>query len=136
MVRLIVGKKGTGKTKILLENVKRASEENRGNIIFINASDERICDLDLSVRVINAKEYKIKSFNEFSSFIKGATSQNYDITHIFIDGLFKIVGDDISGLADFVSELNEIAEKTDIDFFVTISADKENLPAEIYSYIM
>ena len=136
MVKLIVGKKGTGKTKILLENLKRVSDENRGSIILINTSDKRVSDVDLSVRVINAKEYGIKSSEEFLGFIKGASSQNYDITNIFVDGLFKIVGDDIEKAAYFIKELGTVAQKSDIDFYITVSADKGELPSEIYEYII
>jgi thymidine kinase len=135
MVKLIVGKKGTGKTKQLLDDIKTAVEKQNGNVIFINASDGRMYGVDLSVRLINAKEYTINNYNEFLCFISGASSQNYDITNIFIDGLFKIVGEDIAGISDFVKGLNNISEKSGIAFTVTVSADKADIPEDVYEYI-
>ena len=135
MVKLIVGKKGTGKTKQLLDNIKVAVEKDNGSVIFINASDGRMYGVDLSVRLINAKEYTINNYNEFLCFISGASSQNYDITNIFIDGLFKIVGEDLGGLVGFVEGLTKISDKSGIDFTITVSADKQNIPEELYTYI-
>lgn len=135
MVKLIVGKKGTGKTKQLLDDIKIAVEKENGNVVFINASDGHMYGVDLSVRLINAKEYSINNYNEFLCFISGATSQNYDITNIYIDGLLKIVGDDLSNLPAFIDGLEKIAKKSEIAFTITVSADKNDIPSEVHSYI-
>ena len=74
-------------------------------------------------------------FKIFKSFINGILSQNYDISSVFIDSLFKIVPDDIDNLASFIEDIDNISQKKNITFTVCISADKEELPEDIYKYI-
>ncbi len=135
MVNLIVGKKGSGKTKAMLDTVALALNNENGDIVFINHGDRHIYHLNHSVRLIDIEEYGIKTFSEFKSFINGALSQNYDISHIFIDSLFKVVPEGHDGLADFVNELGKISDDYAVDFTITISADKSELPESVYEYI-
>ncbi len=132
MVRLIVGKKGTGKTKTLLDSVNAAINAEHGNIVFIHLGNRHGYHLSHTVRVIDAGEYDISTYREFISFINGAISQNYDITHIFIDGLLKIVKGDLEGLPAFVNQLKSLCKDHGIKFTVTVSADKSELSEEVY----
>ena len=136
MVNLIVGKKGTGKTKMMLDRVNEAINTAHGNIVFINSGDRHKLQLNYAIRLIDSSEYAIKTYREFICFLNGALSQNYDITHIFVDSLFKVVDDDIKRLDEFVDELDKIAKDKNINFTITISADKSELPEKVYGYIV
>ncbi len=135
MVKLIVGKKGTGKTKILLDTVDKAVGNAHGNIVFIGANLDHVHNLDREVRLINAKEYDIVTYREFICFLKGATSQNYDISHIFIDGVFKIIDAKLEGLEGFIDGIKGIAEASNIEFTISLSADASELPEALKELI-
>ena len=135
MVKLIVGKKGTGKTKALIEGIHNSINTENGDIVFICNGDRHILDINHSIRLIDVTDFDTEDYRVFKSFINGILSQNYDITSIFIDSLFKIVPDDMDNLTVFINDLNEISEKSNIKFTVCISADKSELPEGIYSYI-
>ena len=134
MVKLIVGKKGSGKTKAMLESVNNAVDIEHGNVVFIARENRHIFDVKNGVRLVDVAEGSMAGFCEFRGFIKGILSQNYDITHIYIDSLLKIVANG-EGLVDFIKVLDDICKDSDIKFTISISADKDELPAEIYEYI-
>lgn len=135
MVKLIVGKKGSGKTKELINDVHSAIESENGNIVFICNGDRHVLDLNHNVRLIDVNEYDTEDYRVFKSFINGVLSQNYDITAVFIDSLFKIVEDDKDNLVKFVEDIDAISQKRGIKFTICISADKSQLPDEIGKYI-
>ena len=135
MVKLIIGKKGSGKTKELINDVHNAIESENGNIVFICNGDRHVLDLNHSVRLIDVNEYDTNDYRVFKSFINGVLSQNYDITAVFIDSLFKIVESDKDNLLKFLDDVNEISENRGIKFTICISADKSELPDEISKFI-
>ena len=135
MVRLIVGKKGTGKTKALIDGINNSINTEHGDIIFICNGDRHILDVNHSIRLIDVETIDTETFRILKSFINGILSQNYDITSIFVDSLFKIVPDDNENLAGFIADLDEISEKNNIKFTICISADKSELPEDLYKYI-
>lgn len=136
MVNLIVGKKGTGKTKTMLDKVNEAINTAHGNIVFINSGDRHTLQLNYAIRLIDSSEYAIKTYREFICFLNGALSQNYDITHIFVDSLFKVVNDEKEKLGEFIDEIDKIAKDKNINFTITVSADKSELPEAVYGYIV
>ena len=91
MVKLIIGKKGSGKTKTLINDVHDAVNVENGNIIFICNGDRHVLDLNHSVRLIDVAEFDTSDFRVFKSFINGVLSQNYDITSVFIDSLLALL---------------------------------------------
>ena len=135
MVKLIVGKKGSGKTKAMLESVNNAVDVEHGNVVFIARENRHMFDINHGARLVDVAEGGMADFSEFKGFIKGIMSQNYDITHIFIDSVLKIVASE-EGLGCFVKTLDDICKDNDIRFTITISADKAELPEEIYQYIV
>ena len=135
MIKLIIGKKGSGKTKELINDVHNAINIENGNIVFICNGDRHVLDLNHSVRLIDVAGLDTADYRVFKSFINGILSQNYDITSVFIDSLFKIVPDDIDNLAAFLDDLNAISADRDIKFTICISAEKEDIPAEALKYI-
>ncbi|MBE7012501.1 MAG: hypothetical protein E7416_00265 [Ruminococcaceae bacterium] len=134
MVKLIVGKKGSGKTKAMLESVNNAVDIEHGNVVFIARENRHTFDINHGARLVGVAEGGMADFSEFRGFIKGIMSQNYDITHIYIDSILKIVADG-EGLVDFINTLDSICQGNDIKFTITISAAKEELPEAIYKFI-
>ena len=92
MVRLIMGEKGTGKTKKLIELINASAAEENGNVVCIEAKSTMTFDIHYHVRLISADEYQITTYEGLRGFVSGLYAGNYDISHIFIDNLFKIVG--------------------------------------------
>ena len=124
MVRLIMGVKGSGKTKQLIELINNAAKDEPGNVVCIEANRNMTYDIHYHIRLIAAQEYKLNSYDLFRGFISGLCAGNYDITHVFIDNLCKTVGQDISKDTEtFLNWLDAFGEKNNVKFTVTISAD-------------
>ena len=124
MVRLIMGEKGTGKTKMLIELINSAAEKESGNVVCIEANRTMTYDIHYHIRLIDAQEYKLNSYDLFRGFISGLYAGNYDISHVFIDNLCKTVGADVNADTEsFLAWLDSFGEKNGIKFTVTISAD-------------
>ena len=130
MVELLIGKKGTGKTKALIENVNNASAVAKGNVVFISDDSSRsMYDIKSKVRMVDTKEFTISSYSEFLGFICGVISRDFDITNIFIDGIFKIVGsDNLEGFEEFLNKLEAISAKFSIAFNISVSVDADTAP--------
>lgn len=130
MVKLLIGKKGTGKTKALIEQVNAASSVAKGNVVFIsNNTASNMFDISRNVRMTDTTDFDIVNYSEFEGFICGIISGNYDITNIFVDGLFKIVkSDDLDGLESFLDRLNKISSKFNITFVLSLSINADEAP--------
>ena len=124
MVRLIMGVKGSGKTKRLIELINNSAKDEPGNVVCIEANRNLMYDIHYHIRLIDAQEYKLNSYDLLRGFISGLYAGNYDISHVFIDNLFKIVGGEIgSDTENFLNWLDRFGEQNNIKFTVSISAD-------------
>ena len=124
MVRLIMGGKGSGKTKQLIELINNAAKDEPGNVVCIEANRNMTYDIHYHIRLIDAQEYKLTNYDLMRGFISGLYSGNYDITHVFIESLNKQVP--TVGNADvepFLDWLESFSEKTGIKYTVSISED-------------
>ncbi len=135
MIKLVVGKKGSGKTKTMLDAIANAVETENGNVIFVCNSARHMLEVTHAARLVDVSNADTETFRLFKTFILGMLSQNYDISHIFIDSLFKIVPDDKDGLADFIEKLEGISTESNVKFTICISADKSELPDSIQKYM-
>ena len=137
MIKVLVGTKGTGKTKALIEQVNTASSVAKGNVVFIsNSTSSAMFDIAKNVRMIDTTDFDIVNYSEFEGFVCGIISGNYDITNVFVDGLFKIVkSDDLDGLESFLERLEKISAKFDISFVLTLSMDAETAPDYVKNLI-
>ena len=125
MVRVIMGVKGTGKTKQMIELINSAVQSENGNVVCIERGPKLTYDIHYKIRLVEASQYDMDNFDMLKGFINGLHAGNYDITHVFIDSLTKIVGvpaEDVS-VEHFLDWLNTFGEKNNIKFTVTISAD-------------
>ena len=135
MMKLVVGKKGSGKTKTMLDAIAQAVKEENGNVIFVCNSNRHMLEVTHSARLVDVSQADTETFRLFKAFIMGMLSQNYDISHIFIDSLFKIVPNDKDALADFVDSLEKISTDSNVKFTICISADASELPESVCKYI-
>ena len=126
MVRLIMGANGAGKTKQLIELIHAAVESENGSVVCIEPSADMTYDISYNVRLVNAGEYNVNNYECLRGFISGLYAGNYDITHVFIDSLTKIVeGEPDLETEKFLDWLNAFGEKHGIKFTITISDDAE-----------
>ena len=125
MVRVIMGVKGTGKTKQMIELINTAVQNEHGNVVCIERGPKLTYDINYKIRLVEASNYDMKDYEFLRGFISGLYAGNYDITHIFIDSLTKIVPSEASDMAveNFLDWLNDFGEDNNIKFTVTISAD-------------
>lgn len=125
MVRLIMGAKGSGKTKHLIEMINNAAKDEPGNVVCIEANRNMTYDINYHIRLIDADEYKLNSYDLLRGFISGLYAGNYDITQVFIDNLCKIVGTGVDkDTEEFLNWLDIFGERNNIKFTATISADQ------------
>ena len=135
MIRVIVGKKGSGKTKQVIEMINSAVDTEHGNVVCIEKGEKLMLDISHKIRLVEASEYDIADYTAMKGFVSGLYAGNYDITHIFIDSLTKIVGnDDCNETVAFLNWLNAFGEKQGIKFTITISADAESACDGIKQY--
>ena len=134
MIKLIVGAAGTGKTKMLTRLANEDVKQTRGHLVYIDYKDGRMLRVDHKIRYINIDEYQISGEQGLYGFICGVIASNYDIETIYIDGLYKIINAGSDNLEELFKRLDSIGDKYDIDFVITISCDKEDLPGYLKTY--
>ncbi len=136
MVRLIMGVKGSGKTKQLIELINNAAKDEPGNVVCIEANRNMTFDIHNQVRLIDALEYKLNTYEAFRGFISGLYAGNYDISQVFIDNLCKTIGCDVDAETDkFLDWLDCFGEKNSIKFTVTISGDRDTASEGLKKYM-
>lgn len=133
MINLITGKKGTGKTKILVERIHEALEVATGSVVCIERGMKLTYDIPHKVRLVDAEEYGISSFDAFYGFVTGMLAGNYDIQHVFVDGILKMGGRDYEALGAMLDKLAIVAKDVKITF--TVSEDAENLPEKVKAFM-
>lgn len=128
MVKIIMGLKGTGKTKTLIEGVNAAAAEGHGSVVCIEKGTKLRYDISHEARLISAEEYKIDDYEKFFGFVNGILAANFDITHIYIDSITKICNNNINmdELQSFIDNLEHVSKDTDI--IITVSEDPEKAP--------
>ena len=131
MITLILGKKGTGKTKRLLDMCAKATEASNGCVVFIEKDSTLTFDLSHKTRLAVAEEYGIAGFEALFGYIAGMCAGNYDITDVFVDSTLKIGGNDMEALANFVEKLSKMADKASANIVMSISADPSEVPERL-----
>ncbi|MCD8391409.1 MAG: hypothetical protein LUD03_06180 [Firmicutes bacterium] len=129
MVELLIGKKGNGKTKTLVEKVNTASTVTDGNVVFVCHDMAEIYDIKSTVRMCETSPFDFKSYNDLLHFIEGIISGNFDITNIFVDGIFKIIGSSsLDGAYEFLEALQDLSREYGISFVISMSIDADEAP--------
>ena len=136
MVELIVGKKGKGKTKVLLDKVNAAVKEANGSIVYLDKSTKHMYELNNKIRLIDVSGYPIKNADEFIGFVCGIISQDHDIEQIYLDSFLttaKLDGLDITGT---LAQLDDIGTRYGITFVISMSVDKEEVPSDFQDKVI
>ncbi len=128
MVQLIIGNKGDGKTKHLLDRVNSQIKTASGNIVYLDKNTKHMHELNNKVRLINVKDYPLKNSDEFIGFICGIISQDYDLEQVYLDSFLKIAYLEHADLTDALTQLNHISEQFKVDFCISISVEEKDLP--------
>ena len=129
MVNLITGPKGSGKTQQIIELANEKVKTSNGNVVLIKKSHRDTYSVDFNVRAICMDDYKdIETLEELVGFLYGMVAGNHDIDTIFIDGALKQADITLNSLPDFLQKLDKISATNNIEFFVSVSASKEDIP--------
>lgn len=136
MIQVIAGKKGSGKTKRILDMANVAAKDCRHDIVFIDDDVRYMYDLRHEVRFVNASEYGISSDQMFMGLLCGIISQNYDLGLICIDAFCKLLKADLNSSEWFFQRLEALSENHHVDFVISISEDASELPEFITPYVI
>jgi len=131
MVQLIVGKKGKGKTKQLLDRVNSEIKVVPGNVVYLDKSMAHMYELNNKVRLIDVSQFMIESIEEFIGFISGILSQDNDLQQMYVDSFLKVscLGD--ADIEPVIAKLEKISQSKEVDFILSVSLDEEELPESI-----
>lgn len=131
MVTLLIGIKGSGKTKKLISLANEAVTKSMGNVVVIEKGAKLTYDVTHKARLIDTDQYHVSGYDVLFGFISGICAGNYDVTDIFVDSTFKICSDNMDDLKEFVSKIKALAVNSETNVTLLISAAKENLPEGI-----
>lgn len=136
MVQLIVGKKGKGKTKQLLDKVNTEVKDVAGSIVYLDKSTKHMYELNNKVRLIDVSQYMIENSSEFVGFVCGILSQDHDLQQMYFDSFLKIAGTDAENMQPVVEKLEKVSEAFKVDFVLSVSLDESELPEELKSKVV
>ena len=134
MIKLIVGTKGSGKTKTMIDLINEATKTATGNVVVIEKSMQLTTSINHAARLVDVDEYKINGAEMLYGFVAGVLAGNYDITEMFIDGILKVCGHDLEAAGRVLNASNAIAGDS-VNVTVTVSADVNSLPESIKKFL-
>lgn len=135
MLKLIIGVKGTGKTKALIDMVNKATEASEGSVVCIERGVKLRYDVKFRTRLINTNDYLIFDAQSLFGFIAGILASNHDVTDVYVDSSLKICNEDINAYEKMILELDELAEKHSVNIIMTASVPTEQASDIIKKYI-
>lgn len=136
MVQLIVGRKGKGKTKQLLDKVNAEIKTVSGNITYLDKSTKHMFELNNRVRLINVTEYMVSDADEFIGFVCGIISQDHDLEQMYFDSFLKIAALKDEELSTVIDKLIKVAQAFHVDFILSVSLDETELPENLKSMVI
>lgn len=135
MVRLIIGLKGSGKTKQLIEMTNQAVDSTRGNVVCVEKGDKLRHEIRREVRLIDTDVYDLCGASELFGLVSGILASNYDVKDLFIDSSLKICGNDMVAFVAFIHRLDELCAKLEVNCVTTVSIAPESFPEELSPYL-
>ena len=133
MLKLIIGVKGTGKTKTLISMVNEAVDASHGDVVCIEKGTKLRFDIKYQARLINTDEYYIEDAHSLAGFIAGILASNHDVTDLFVDSALKICGNDTDGFENLLNKLDKVSGE--VNFVMTVSIPVDECPAGIKAYV-
>jgi len=135
MIHIIMGQKGTGKTKKLLDAIHTAVAEAHGDVVCIEYGKKLTYDVTYKVRLVDSQEYAISTPEMLKGFLSGLHAGNFDITHVFIDNLYKTIGHNLAAAEEFVAWCAKFASDNAMEITITISEDPANASESMKQYL-
>ena len=136
MIQVIAGKKGSGKTKRLIDLTNTTARDAEHDVIFLDDNNRYMFDVDHKVRFINAEDYHIHNSDMFIGFLCGILSSNFDLGTVFIDAFLKLCHLELKDTEPVVKTLSELGTKHSVDFVLSLSADPEEVPEFLKQYLI
>ena len=134
MIQIIFGKKGSGKTKRILDMANAAIQETKGDVFFVDYTKSYTINLKPQIRFVDASEYGVKGKDSFYGFLAGILAGNYDISFLFIDGFLKLANSDEAGLVEIMARLEKLAAEAGTTLVISYSEDAANVPESIRQF--
>ena len=134
MIHVIMGLKGSGKTKKMIDGINAAVAQAHGDVVCIEYGKKLTYDISYKVRLVDSKEYGINSTEMLKGFLSGLHAGNFDITHVFIDNLYKTIGADKAAGEEFIAWCAKFAADNSMEITITISEDPANLSEAVKQY--
>lgn len=135
LIQVIYGSKGSGKTKQIVDLANETAKQAKGVVVYLDRSNHRMHDLHRNIRLVDASHFGLTDQKELVSFIKGMIAANFDIEHVFIDGLSRLFDCNIVELGEVYQGLDKLAKEFSINFTITASGDVDELPDFVKKYI-
>ena len=135
MITLLIGKKGSGKTKKLIELANAAVESSNGNIVVIEKGLKLTYDISHKARLVDSDAYGIQGMDALVGFVSGICAANYDVTDIFIDSTLKITGNGVAEVEPITMKLKALSEASEANIYLLVSADENELPEAVLEYV-
>ena len=135
MIHVIMGLKGSGKTKKLIDGINAAVAQASGDVVCIEYGKKLTYDVTYKVRLVDSQEYGIKSCEMLKGFLSGMHAGNFDITHVFIDNLYKTIGADLKSAEEFIAWAAKFAADNNMEITVTLSEDPANVSEAMKQYL-
>ena len=135
MVQLIVGEKGKGKTKVLLDKVNNEIKTINGNVVYLDKSTEHMFELNNRIRLIDVCEYNITNADQFIGFVTGIISQDHDLEKVYLDSFLKVAHLDAAAADAAVEKLDEVSKKFNLDIIVSFSQKSADLSETVKSKV-
>ncbi|MCI6610323.1 MAG: hypothetical protein MSH08_06200 [Ezakiella sp.] len=134
MVKLILGAKGAGKTRWLIEEANHELENGNGNIAFLDTDDEHIFSLKHGIRLINVKDYGVGTLPALYGFISGMLAMDFDLEKVYIDSIYKLIPIKPENLISICNELEGIARKSECEIYINVDFTIDEVPEDIKKY--
>ncbi len=135
MIHVIMGLKGSGKTKKLIDSINEAVASASGDVVCIEYGKKLTYDVNYRVRLVDSKEYGISNLDMLKGFLSGLHAGNFDITNVYIDNLYKTIGTDRAAGEDFITWCASFAEANNMNITVTVSDDPAQASEAIKAYL-
>ena len=136
MINVILGLKGSGKTKKLIDAINEAVATTKGDVVCIEYGNQLTYDVNYRVRLVNSKEYGIKNPDLMKGFISGLHAGNFDITHVFIENLYKSIGENLAAAEEFIAWCAKFAESNGMNITITMSEDAANVSDAMKQFLV
>lgn len=128
MVQLVCGHNGTGKTRRMIDMANKTIDSIQGKMVFLEANNRHIFDLDYRIRYINTKEFGLTNADQFQGFVCGLIATDYDVELVYIDGLYKIAQSGIDNLEAIIERLDYLSEQFNVSFVMSVNHEVEDIP--------